>query len=47
MTQPAVYYHTFLKEQPDVNWRNRDVRAAMQEVIRFWLKQAPTASAST
>jgi alpha-glucosidase len=31
------YYHAFLKEQPDLNWRNPDVRAAMFDVLRFWL----------
>jgi alpha-glucosidase len=31
------YYHAFLKEQPDLNWRNPEVRAAMAEVLRFWL----------
>ncbi|CAN5317032.1 alpha-amylase family glycosyl hydrolase [soil metagenome] len=31
------YYHAFLKKQPDLNWRNPEVRAAMHEVIRFWL----------
>jgi alpha-glucosidase len=31
------YYHAFLKEQPDLNWRNPEVRAAMFEVLRFWL----------
>ena len=31
------YYHAFLKEQPDLNWRNQDVRTAMYEIIRFWL----------
>jgi alpha-glucosidase len=31
------YYHAFLKEQPDLNWRNPDVRTAMYEMIRFWL----------
>jgi len=30
------YYHAFLKEQPDLNWRNPDVRTAMYDVIRFW-----------
>jgi len=30
------YYHAFLKEQPDLNWRNPDLRAAMMEVLRFW-----------
>jgi len=31
------YYHAFLASQPDLNWRNPDVRAAMYEVMRFWL----------
>jgi len=31
------YLHAFLKEQPDLNWRNPDVRAAMIDVLRFWL----------
>jgi alpha-glucosidase len=31
------YYHAFLKEQPDLNWRNPDVRHAMYDVLRFWL----------
>ncbi|MFC1975384.1 alpha-amylase family glycosyl hydrolase, partial [Chloroflexota bacterium] len=31
------YLHTFLKEQPDVNWRNPELRNAMESVIRFWL----------
>ena len=33
------YYHAFLKEQPDLNWRNPDVRAAMYDVMRFWLQR--------
>lgn len=31
------YYHAFLKEQPDLNWRNREVREAMYAAMRFWL----------
>jgi len=31
------YLHSFLAEQPDLNWRNPKVVAAMQDVIRFWL----------
>ena len=30
------YLHAFLKEQPDLNWRNPDLRAAMMAVLRFW-----------
>ncbi len=33
------YYHAFLAEQPDLNWRNPDVRAAMHDVMRFWLRK--------
>ncbi|MEX2582751.1 MAG: alpha-amylase family glycosyl hydrolase, partial [Gemmatimonadota bacterium] len=31
------YYHAFLPEQPDLNWRNPDVVDAMLDVLRFWL----------
>jgi alpha-glucosidase len=31
------YYHAFLKEQPDLNWRNPEVRQAMFDALRFWL----------
>jgi alpha-glucosidase len=31
------YCHSFLKQQPDVNWRNADLREAMFDVLRFWL----------
>lgn len=31
------YYHAFLKEQPDLNWRNPQVQEAMLNVMRFWL----------
>ena len=31
------YYHSFLAQQPDLNWRNPAVRAAMLDVLRFWL----------
>jgi alpha-glucosidase len=30
------YLHAFLKEQPDLNWRNPELRAAMMDVLRFW-----------
>jgi alpha-glucosidase len=33
------YYHAFLKEQPDLNWRNPDVQEAMFNVMRFWLDE--------
>jgi alpha-glucosidase len=31
------YYHAFLKEQPDLNWRNTEVQEAMLGVMKFWL----------
>lgn len=33
------YYHSFLKQQPDVNWRNPELRAAMFHALRFWLER--------
>jgi alpha-glucosidase len=31
------YLHKFLPEQPDLNWDNPAVEAAMHDVLRFWL----------
>lgn len=31
------YYHAFLAEQPDLNWRNPDLRSAFYDIMRFWL----------
>src|ERR1700730_14404328 len=36
-TSGQYYYHAYLSEQPDLNWRNPEVRAAMLDVLRFWL----------
>jgi oligo-1,6-glucosidase/alpha-glucosidase len=33
------YLHAFLKEQADLNWRNPEVRAAMEDVLRFWFER--------
>jgi len=33
----SYYYHYFFKEQPDLNWRNPEVRKAMWDAVRFWL----------
>jgi alpha-glucosidase len=33
------YYHAFLREQPDLNWRNPQVVDAMLDVLRFWLER--------
>jgi alpha-glucosidase len=33
------YYHAFLAAQPDLNWRNPRVRAAIHDVMRFWFSR--------
>ncbi len=33
------YYHAFLAQQPDLNWRNPRVRQAIYDVMRFWLRK--------
>jgi alpha-glucosidase len=36
-TREQFYMHSHLVEQPDLNWRHPEVRAAMLDVLRFWL----------
>ena len=36
-TTNQYYYHHFYTEQPDLNWRNPEVRKAMYDAMRFWL----------
>lgn len=36
-TRDQFYFHTFNENQPDLNWKNPDVRAAIHDIIRFWL----------
>ena len=31
------YYHYFMRQQPDLNWHNPQVVAAMWSAVRFWL----------
>ena len=33
------YLHNFLAEQPDLNWYNPEVREALADVVRFWMKR--------
>ena len=33
------FYHTFDRRQPDLNWRNPEVKEAIYHMIRFWLDQ--------
>jgi len=31
------YLHSFLKEQPDLNWRSPEMRKSIHKMMRFWL----------
>lgn len=33
------YMHNFLKEMPDLNWNNAEVREALGDVVRFWMNR--------
>jgi alpha-glucosidase len=33
------YFHQFMPEQPDLNWRNPAVKEAMLDALHFWLKR--------
>jgi alpha-glucosidase len=35
-TTRQSYYHAYLKEQPDLNWRNPAVQQGMSDALRFW-----------
>lgn len=35
-TTGQYYLHTFLREQPDLNWSNVKVRWEMRQVLKFW-----------
>ncbi|MCB0220595.1 MAG: alpha-glucosidase [Chrysiogenetes bacterium] len=36
-TTGEYYLHSFLKEQPDLNWRNPEVKAAVFSELKYWL----------
>lgn len=38
-TTGMYYYHSFAKEQVDLNWANPAVRQAMLEVLDFWMDE--------
>ena len=38
-TTNQYYLHQFYVEQPDLNWRNPEVDAAMMEVAHFWFRR--------
>ncbi|MCD8521253.1 MAG: alpha-glucosidase [Saccharospirillaceae bacterium] len=35
----AWYYHSFLPQQPDLNWRNPAVKQAVRQIMEFWLNK--------
>lgn len=37
-TTGQYYLHSFLPEQPDLNWDNPEVRKAMADTVRYWLE---------
>ena len=38
-TRGQWYFSSFLSFQPDLNWRNPEVKEAMFDVVRFWLEK--------
>lgn len=36
-SRKQYYLHSFLEEQPDLNWRNQEVVDAMFSILKFWL----------
>ena len=38
-TTNQFYYHFFYAEQPDLNWRNPEVKDAMFDVTRWWYRR--------
>ena len=33
------YYHAYLKQQPDLDWRNPQVRRELLDVLRYWCER--------
>lgn len=38
-TTDQYYLHTFLKEQPDLNWENPELRKAIWDLMHWWMKK--------
>lgn len=38
-TTGQYYFHCFSEEQPDLNWGNPQVRSAIYEMMKWWLKK--------
>jgi len=38
-TTGQYYLHSFLPQQPDLNWRNPEVKQAMFDALRFWMER--------
>lgn len=38
-TTKEYYLHLFSKKQPDFNWKNEKLRAAIKEMIKYWINK--------
>lgn len=38
-TTQQYFLHTFLKEQPDLNWECKELRQALWTMMHYWLKR--------
>lgn len=38
-SREQYYFHTFNENQPDLNWQHPDLRAAIFDIVRFWLNR--------
>ena len=38
-TRGQYYYHAFVKEQPDLNYRNPAVIQEMLDILSFWIEK--------
>lgn len=38
-TKDTYYYHTFSKNQPDLNWENPQLRQEIYQMVNYWLEK--------
>ena len=41
--EDCYYFHSFAKEQPDLNWENPKLREEIYEIVNFWIDKGITA----
>lgn len=41
--EDAYYFHSFAKEQPDLNWENPKLREEIYKIVNFWIDKGITA----